>query len=31
MEHTKRLQNLIDLATTLDNTYLKRSIRSFKN
>ena len=30
MEHTKRLQDLIDLATTLDNTYLKGQLEVLK-
>ena len=30
MEHTKRLQDLIDLATTLDNTYLKGQLELLK-
>jgi hypothetical protein len=31
MEHTKRLQHLIDLATTLDNTYLKNQLGVLKS
>ena len=30
MEHAKRLQDLIDLATTLDNTYLKGQLEVLK-